>query len=100
MLPAPQFLGLLADFRLYWGGSVTVRVEVQSEGVMLDQAGPKRLNAKDREYYARRAAAELALADASDDATIASLHRELYARYQLLAAADANFVPVLHLVRD
>jgi hypothetical protein len=67
---------------------------------MLDQAGPKRLNAKDREYYARRAAAELALADASEDAMIASLHRELYARYQLLAAADANFVPVLHLVRD
>jgi hypothetical protein len=49
---------------------------------------------KERAYHAKRAATELKLADGATDAIVAALHRELYARYQLLAAAnDGHAIP-------
>ena len=45
---------------------------------------------KERAFYGRRAAAELKRADEATDPVVASLHRELYARYQVLAVANES----------
>jgi hypothetical protein len=44
----------------------------------------------DSAYYSRRASEELALATGRDDEVAASLHRDLAARYERLAAAKRD----------